>query len=72
MTAIISGKRRFTCLTPRLVRIEFSPTGAFEDRRSMVAFTRPDPVPFESVEEQDGRLTLHVGGMTIMHFDVVK
>jgi len=66
MTAIISGKRRFTCLTPRLVRIEFSPTGVFEDRRSIVAFTRPDPVPFESVDEQDGKLTLRVGGITVI------
>lgn len=65
MNAIISGKRRFTCLTPRLVRIEFSPTGAFEDRRSMVAFSRPDPVPFDSVEEQGGKVALHVGGITI-------
>jgi alpha-glucosidase (family GH31 glycosyl hydrolase) len=66
MTAIISGKRRFTCLTPRLVRIEFSSTGAFEDRRSMVAFTRPAPLPFESVEEKDGKLTLRTGGMTLL------
>jgi alpha-glucosidase (family GH31 glycosyl hydrolase) len=66
MTAIITGKRRFTCLTPRLVRIEFSPTGVFEDRRSMVAFTRPDPMPFERVEEQDDRLTLQIGGLNII------
>jgi len=65
MTAIISGKRRFTCLTPRLVRIEFSPTGVFENRRSLVAFTRPEPIPFESIEEQDGKLAMRVGGMTI-------
>jgi alpha-glucosidase (family GH31 glycosyl hydrolase) len=65
MTAIISGKRRFSCLTPRLVRIEFSPTGVFEERRSLVAYNRPQPSPFESMEEQDGKLTLRIGGMTI-------
>ena len=66
MNAIISGKRRFTCLTPHLVRLEFSPTGTFEDRRSLVAFTRPEPIPFESLEEQDGGITLHIGGLTVI------
>ena len=66
MNAIISGKRRFSCLTPHLIRLEFSPTGIFEERRSLVAFTRPEPIPFESVEEQSGKLTLRVGGVTVI------
>ena len=57
MTAIISGKRRFTCLSPRLVRLEFSPTGVFEERHSLVAYDRPQPIEFDRVEERDGKLT---------------
>jgi len=64
-TPIISSKRRFTCLSPRLVRMEFSPTGVFEDRRSLVAYNLHQPIPFDSVEENDGILTLRVGKMTI-------
>ena len=65
MTAIICGKRRFTCLSPRLVRLEFSPSGTFEDRRSLAAYHRPQPLPFDSVEQQGDDLTLRVGGITI-------
>ena len=64
--SIIRGKRRFTCLSPRLVRLEFSPTGAFNDRRSLVAYNPPDPIPFETVTEENGSLTLQTGGMTIL------
>ena len=66
MTAIISGHRRFSCLSPTLVRLEFSPTGIFEKRRSLVAYNRPQPMPFESVNEHDGTLTLQIGGLTII------
>ncbi len=66
MTAIISGHRRFTCLSPNLVRLEFSPTGIFEERRSLVAYNRPQPMQFESVNEHDGTLTLQIGGLTII------
>jgi hypothetical protein len=65
-TPVISGKRRFSLLSPRLLRLEFSPTGVFEDRRSLVAITRPAPLPFEAREEQDGRLTLRAGGLTVI------
>lgn len=66
MNQIISGKRRFTCLTPRLVRIEYSPDGVFEDRPSMVAINRLSPLLFESEQEQSGKLTLKVGDITIL------
>lgn len=50
-------KRRFTCLSPTLVRIEYSPDGVFEDRRSMVAYAEQTPVPFVS-QESDGPWTV--------------
>jgi len=44
------GARRFTCLSPTLVRMEFSPDGTFEDRPSMVAREAKTPLAFESID----------------------
>ena len=65
MNEVIVGKRRFTCLSPRLVRMEFSPNGIFEERRSMVAYTPRQSRPFDSVSEVNGETILKVGLMTI-------
>lgn len=44
--SIISGKNvRFTVLTPRLIRIEYSSSNSFEDRASQVFWYRNQPVP---------------------------
>ncbi len=66
---ILLHKRRFICLSPTLVRIEFSPDGRFEDRRSMVAYSPRRPIPFRAVV-RDGRWTiLETGGMEIRATD---
>lgn len=49
---------RFTVLTPRLLRLEFSPDGAFEDRPSQAFWVRNLPVPDFDVMVEDGILTL--------------
>jgi len=48
--AIVRGDSyRFSVLTPRLIRAEYSPEGEFEDRPSQVFWHRDQPVPeFES------------------------
>ena len=51
MNEIVLGKRRFTCLTPRLVRLEFSPTGVFEDRPSLVVPAARQAIPFDTVSQ---------------------
>lgn len=33
---VVAGPARFTVLTPRAIRMEYSPGGAFEDRPSQV------------------------------------
>ncbi len=44
------GKARFTVLTPQLIRMEWSASGKFEDRASLVFLNRRLPVPkFEKV-----------------------
>jgi alpha-glucosidase (family GH31 glycosyl hydrolase) len=44
--AVVAGPNvRFTLLTERLIRLEFSPTGTFEDRPSQAFWFRDQPVP---------------------------
>ena len=65
MTTIVSGKRRFTRLSPRLVRLEFSPNGVFEDRPSLAVCQPRQALPFDSVDEEGDRLSLVCEGLTI-------
>ena len=49
--AVVSlGEVRFTLLTDRLVRMEWSPGGRFEDRASLIFINRNLPVPAFSVD----------------------
>lgn len=52
---IISGKARFTVLTPEMIRIEYSNIGIFEDDASFTILNREtETVPkFEKTEDQD-------------------
>lgn len=42
---VTSGNARFTILTPRLIRIQYSSTGKFEDRATFAVVNRRLPVP---------------------------
>jgi len=42
---IVSGNARFTPLTPEMIRMEWSPTGQFEDRPSMLFIDRDPDLP---------------------------
>ncbi|MDP4208705.1 MAG: glycoside hydrolase family 31 protein [Bacteroidota bacterium] len=42
---ITEGNVRFTVLTPELIRMEYSPSGKFEDKASLVFINRKLPVP---------------------------
>ncbi|MGE0481953.1 MAG: TIM-barrel domain-containing protein, partial [Phycisphaerae bacterium] len=42
---IVSGSARFTVLTPALLRLEWSESGAFEDRASLLVLNRRLPAP---------------------------
>ena len=55
----VSGKTcRITVLSSRLLRMEYSPNGVFEDRASQVAFHRDFPKCEFNYELKDGILTL--------------
>ncbi len=57
--AVVSGGNyRITVLTPRLIRLEYSVCGAFEDRRTQTVFNRRFPVPEYRVTSKNGYIEL--------------
>ena len=42
---VVSGNARFTVLTSKMIRIEYSSTGQFEDRATFAIVNRRLPVP---------------------------
>ena len=57
--AIVKGEKyRFTLLTDGLVRYEWAPDGQFEDRPSIFALNRRQPVPKYEVVETDDELQI--------------
>lgn len=52
------GQVRFTVLTPRIIRMEWSPDGHFVDAPSQVFIDREQPVPAFTTSTRDG--TLHI------------
>lgn len=44
-SSVVAGNARITVLTKRLVRIEWSPSGQFEDRATQVVWNRDLPTP---------------------------
>jgi alpha-glucosidase (family GH31 glycosyl hydrolase)/putative sterol carrier protein len=58
---------RFTILTPRLIRLEYSPTNEFEDRPSQAFWYRRQPVPEYDVVLTNGRLTLNTAYLQLTY-----
>ena len=51
--AIIQGPHyRFTILTSRLIRAEYSPTGTFYDGQTQTVLNRDFPVPHYEIRER--------------------
>lgn len=66
--AVVQGENyRFTLLSPRLVRMEYSADGAFEDRPTRLALRREFPVPDFSVCEEAGWLVIRTEEMEIRY-----
>lgn len=64
---VIAGNVRITVLTPHLLRLEWSATGAFEDRASLLVRNRRlAPSPFR-VAERRGALELHTGALRVRY-----
>ena len=71
-TRIEIGKRRFTCLSPTLVRIEYATDGVFEERRSIVAYAKQKPGAFKKVSRDGDWDVLDTGFMQIRTTDNAK
>ena len=55
---IIGSSARFSCLSSGLVRMEYSPIGKFENRRSLRANNRPEPISFSRILEEKNKVFL--------------
>ena len=53
-SVVISGNARFTVLTRRLLRLEWSENGQFEDRGTFAFPTRFSAVPAQYTTRQEG------------------
>ena len=62
---VVRGNARFTVLTPRLLRLEWSPTGRFCDRASQPFWYRRQPVPPFSVAEEEGVLVVETAALRL-------
>ena len=64
---VVSGNARFTVLTSRMIRIEYSSTKQFEDRATLAIVNRRLPVPAFSSEESDGYLYIRTADVTLRY-----
>ncbi len=64
---VTSGNARFTILTPRLIRIQYSSTGRFEERATFAVVNRRLPVPAYSCISEDGYLTIRTDSLTLRY-----
>ncbi|MGD9405966.1 MAG: glycoside hydrolase family 31 protein, partial [Anaerolineae bacterium] len=64
-SVVVEGNARFTILTSRLLRLEWSSTGAFEDRGSYAFPTRYAAAPSFDVESRDDVLVIDAGALTL-------
>ncbi len=66
---IIKGdKYRFTVLTSRLIRAEYSETGFFEDRPTQTVINRNFPLVKFKVEEDDNSLIINTDNITLTYY----
>ncbi len=64
---VISGKARFTVLTPEMIRIQYSDSSLFEDRATFAIVNRRLPVPDYTAVEKDGYLEIKTSALTLKY-----
>ena len=64
---ITSGNARFTVLTSRMIRIQYSQTAQFEDRATFAVVNRRLPVPQFTQETVDGYLYIRTADVTLRY-----
>lgn len=64
---VTSGKARFTVLTSKMIRIQYSATAQFEDRATFAIVNRRLPLPQFTTEEADGYLYIRTEDVTLRY-----
>jgi alpha-glucosidase (family GH31 glycosyl hydrolase) len=65
---VVSGSARFTVLTPRVIRMEYSPDGTFVDAASLVFTTRSGvQAPPARVSHANGTLTIETEALSLRY-----
>jgi hypothetical protein len=64
---VVSGHARFTVLTPRLIRLEWSATGEFEDRSTYAFPTRRAPAPPIAARIEGKTLAIDTGALVLRY-----
>src|SRR4051812_12227873 len=64
---VVRGHARFTVLTERLIRLEWSSNGEFEDRATFAFPNRVASVPRFEVTEQEGTLLIDTGALRLCY-----
>ncbi|NOY77103.1 MAG: DUF5110 domain-containing protein, partial [Calditrichaeota bacterium] len=64
---IVLKHARFTVLTPRVIRMEWSPTGQFEDHATLVFINRNLPVPVFKKSKHRGWLKVQTSALTLFY-----
>ena len=64
---VTNGRMRFTVLTSRMIRIQYSSSGKFEDRATFAVVNRRLPVPRFSTQTEGGYLVLETDDLTLRY-----
>ncbi|MBR0501085.1 MAG: DUF5110 domain-containing protein [Bacteroidales bacterium] len=64
---VTAGNARFTVLTDRLIRMEWSPSGRFEDHATLAIVNRNLPVPEFKVQRRGGELSIRTSALTLSY-----
>jgi hypothetical protein len=64
---VTSGNARFTVLTSRMIRIQYSASAMFEDRATFAIVNRRLPVPQFTTETADGYLYIRTADVTLRY-----
>ncbi len=64
---VTSGRARFTVLTSRMIRIQYSSKELFEDRATFAVINRRLPVPEFTTREENGFLYIETGELSLRY-----
>ena len=64
---VTEGNVRFTVLTDRMIRIQYSSTAKFEDRATFAIVNRRLPVPHFTTEKDDKYLYIHTDSLDLRY-----